>query len=319
MGAEFYGNTTSFKPFPSLETLSFFDMPKWNRWLFAGHDIKGYFPCLKQLRLDRCTNLIGTLPDVKGSLEIKQCDMLLFPGIHRYTVTELLIKQCDSLNSLPLDHFPSLKQLEFQKCGNLESLSFSEETGNDLHSLSSLRLISCGSFKSLPQDMHRTFPSLAFVEMFNCPEIESFPEGGLPHSLNELVISDCRKLIAQHRRWDLQRLTSLRTLRINYCDVERDSFPEGLLPSSLTSFKLGRLGRLRSLNGNAFQNVTSLDTLSLWYCDELRFLPQEALPTSLHVLDIYECPFLERCYRRGNEDWDNISHIQKIWINGQAT
>ena len=127
--------------------------------------------------------------------------------MHR--LAKLTLWNCDSVNSLPLDNFPILKELWLRECQNLESL------------------------QSLPQQMHRLLPSSAVLEINGCPETESFPEGALPSKLEELQIHNCNKLLAQHRHWNLERLTSLKTLNIEDCDVALDSFPAGSLPLRL--------------------------------------------------------------------------------------
>ncbi|PON74395.1 LRR domain containing protein [Parasponia andersonii] len=169
--------------------------------------------------------------------------------------------------------------------------------------------------------MHRLLPSLAFLEIDGCPEIESFPEGGLPSKLKGLRIRNCSKLLAQHGHWDFEGLTSLKSLEIGDCDVVLDSFPAGSLPvASLTFLFLFNLPGLQSLNGNAFKNVTCLHRLSLWNCKELQYLPEQVLrPTFLSCLWIEECPILERRYRKKKgEDWDKISHIPRNII-GKTT
>ncbi|GMN56511.1 hypothetical protein TIFTF001_025627 [Ficus carica] len=311
IGDEFYGSNSSITPFQSLESLSFDGMPKWHEWLFTGDDKEvGCFPRLKKLQLYGCPNLTGSLPDCDSTetLEIGWCNKLDFPGSYHYaSLKKLRIEGLDSLKSLPLDYFPKLEKLVLEECQNLESLTFSEETGTALESLSFLRLVVCKNFRSLPKNMHRHLPSLAYMEMSICPKISSFPKGGLPSKLNELVLFNCRKLVAQHKHWDLQGVTSLRSLYVSDCNVVLDSFPEGLLPSSLTSLELCSLPHLKNLNGSAFRHVASLHKLSLVRCGELQFLPEEVLPISLRWLRIHKCPFLEQ-YWRGK----GISHIPNI-------
>ncbi|PON74397.1 LRR domain containing protein [Parasponia andersonii] len=122
---------------------------------------------------------------------------------------DLHLYDCNSMKSLPLDYFPRLKGLWLENCQNLESL---------------------------------TFP----------PEIESFgPEGGvgLASKLEKLTIWGCNKLVAQHGHWDLKGLTSLKTLRMQSCDVVLDSFPALSFPVSLTSFVLIQTSVLFLNNG----------------------------------------------------------------------
>ncbi|PON74390.1 LRR domain containing protein [Parasponia andersonii] len=212
-----------------------------------------------------------------------------------------------------------LEALKLKKFQNLESITTPEEIGATLalESLRSLTLTDCNNLRSLPQHMHRLLPSLADLEIDGCPEIESFPQGGLPSKLEGLRIRNCSKLLAQHGHWDFEGLNSLKTLRIGDCDVVLDSFPAGSLPAaSLTLLFLRNLSGLQSLNGSAFKKVTSLYKLWLSNCKELQYLPEQVLrPTFLSCLWIEECPILERRYRKEKgEDWDKISHIPQILL-----
>ncbi|XP_062086228.1 putative disease resistance RPP13-like protein 1 [Humulus lupulus] len=72
IGAEFYhGNNPSnnITPFQSLETLTFHDMPAWKVWSPVGGDdrdggVLTLFPSLKELSLNGCPVLAGSLPDL---------------------------------------------------------------------------------------------------------------------------------------------------------------------------------------------------------------------------------------------------------------
>ncbi|PON74353.1 LOW QUALITY PROTEIN: LRR domain containing protein [Parasponia andersonii] len=216
----------------------------------ASLPLDGYLR-LNVLRLFSCENLKELnldIQDVIESIDFVVCNKLVFPGNHHYaSIRKLRIATCDLIKSFPLDIFPGLKELKLE-CLNLESITaFSEENGiTTLQStLNSLTIGDCNNLRPLPQQMHSLLPSLSNLEMADCPKIESFPEGGLPSSLRNLRIDDCSKLVAQHMHWDLHGLTSLKSLEISDCDVVLDSFPVGLLPNSLTSFRLRYLPRLK--------------------------------------------------------------------------
>ena len=74
-----------------------------------------------------------------------------------------------------------------------------------------VRVENCKSLKSLPEEMHTLLPSLVTLRLDTCPELESFPEGGLPSNLKTLVIYDCDKLISYCMELGLQVLLSQRT------------------------------------------------------------------------------------------------------------
>ena len=52
--------------------------------------------------------------------------------------------------------------------------------------------------------------SLEFLQIINCPQLESFPEGGLLSNLISLAIEDCKKLTSTRMEWGSQRLQSLK-------------------------------------------------------------------------------------------------------------
>uniref|UniRef100_A0A2N9J1E4 HMA domain-containing protein n=1 Tax=Fagus sylvatica TaxID=28930 RepID=A0A2N9J1E4_FAGSY len=154
-------------------------------------------------------------------------------------------------------------------------------------------------------------PYLKKLEIEGCPELESFPEEGLPSNLERLDILDCDKLFSRRREWRWHSLKKLREFRVESHCEELGNFPEeAWLPSTLTHFKILSFRNLKSLNGRGFQHLTSLKSLELAYCNELQCLPEEGLPTSLSQLIIKRCPLLEkRCKEEKGEDWDKIAAI----------
>ncbi|XP_060966152.1 putative disease resistance RPP13-like protein 1 [Cannabis sativa] len=351
IGAEFYyGNNPSnnITPFQSIVTLIFHDMLAWKEWSTVGGDdrdggVLRPFPSLKTLSLNGCPNLSGSLPDLYtleslhisgiygsyfpeprsySSLHKLLCKKLEFPGSHCYvSVTELRIQYCDSVKSFPLDYFPSLKKLIFFDCSSLESVTFSEENGiSDLRSLIVLELYNCRNVTALPQHMQKLLPSLTTLKIYHCQDIKLFPQEGLPSNLKELHLCNCSQLVAQHKQWGLQGLSSLNKLSIGgYDDDDEEvleSFLEGLLPISLTELSLSYIPNLQKLNDNAFQHVASLHKLSLQSCKNLQVLSEQVfMGTSLRSLFISGCPILENRYQpRRGEDWHKISHIPHISI-----
>ena len=144
--------------------------------------------------------------------------------------------------------------------------------------------------------MHTLLTSLQSFEIFDCPQLLSFPEGGLPSSLFELSIWSCNNLMTCRTKWGLQRLASLKHFSISEgCEGDWgvESFLEELqLPSTLTSLRIYNFGNLKSID-KGLRHLTSLKKLKLFNCPELRSLPEvEALPPSLSFLNIQECPLI---------------------------
>ena len=157
-------------------------------------------------------------------------------------------------------------------------------------------------------------PSLEIFEVNECPELESFPKGGLPLNLVTLCVSYCDKLFSR----GLQDLHFLRQISINGDNCkEVESFPaEALLPPTLIDIIISYFPKLKSLKG--FQHLTSLKTLIIFCCNNLQYLPEEGFPTTLSSLIIYRCPLLkQRCEREKGEEWPKIAHIPIIVIDGE--
>uniref|UniRef100_A0A2N9GDI0 NB-ARC domain-containing protein n=1 Tax=Fagus sylvatica TaxID=28930 RepID=A0A2N9GDI0_FAGSY len=304
--------------------------------------------CLEKLEISDCSSFLllpsSGIADTLKSLGVKNCGKLLFPMHQCYASLETLCirKSCDSLVSFQLDLFPKLNHLDIHGCQNLQSLSVSNQGPlQHLASLRSLEISNCSNFvnlsqrgvastqpgllrvdncinlKALPEQMHTLLPSLGTLSICFCPELESFPDGGLPSSLNSLEIFFCDKLIARRRGWGLQGLPSLRSFCIRGKCENGESFPErALLPSSLTSLEIWNNPLLKSLDANELQNLPALKKLGIGCCPNLQSLPEEDLPTSLSFLSVKKCPLLRtRCLREKGEDWPKIAHIPIIKID----
>ncbi|RVW74209.1 putative disease resistance protein [Vitis vinifera] len=310
----------------------------------------GLPPMLESLEIAFCP-ILKSLPEgmIQSNTTLQQLSIWMCEKLelslpedmthnHYAFLTRLTIYgSCDSLTSFPLAFFRKLKYLYIENCGNLESLYIPDELHHvDLTSLQSLRITycpnlvsfprgglptpnlrmlcicNCKKLKSLPQGMHTLLTSLHYLRIKDCPEIDSFPEGGLPTNLSELVIRNCNKLVANQMEWGLQTLPFLRTFKITGYENER--FPEErFLPSTLTSLDIRGFPNLKSLDNKGFQHLTSLETLEIWGCGNLKSFPKQGLPSSLSRLYIEACPLLQkRCQRDKGKEWPNISHIPCI-------
>ncbi|RVW40704.1 putative disease resistance protein RGA3 [Vitis vinifera] len=243
--------------------------------------------------------------------ECKKLELALHEDMthnHYASLTKFDITSCcDSLTSFPLASFTKLETLDFFNCGNLESLYIPDGLHHvDLTSLQSLEIrncpnlvsfprgglptpnlrrlwiLNCEKLKSLPQGMHTLLTSLQHLHISNCPEIDSFPEGGLPTNLSELDIRNCNKLVANQMEWGLQTLPFLRTLTIEGYENER--FPEErFLPSTLTSLEIRGFPNLKSLDNKGLQHLTSLETLRIRECGNLKSFPKQGCPPPFQV------------------------------------
>ncbi|XWS07975.1 hypothetical protein CRYUN_Cryun41cG0037200 [Craigia yunnanensis] len=290
---------------------------------------------LEELTLCDCSNLRslpeGNLPITLKQLKIESCRFLDCSKILLYTSLkslEIVGGRCHPLESFPLGSFPNLNRLFIWSCDDLKLIGvsggphqhhtclnsmfiynchdlmicFQIEEGLSATNLTTLVLFSCVNLKSLPEQMHSFLPSLEYLEIDHCPEMESFPKQGLglPSKLKTIYIGRSDKLIAgmmmMKREWGLQTLLLLTTFSI--CEAkELESFPnEHLLPSSLTSLSISNLPSLKLLDYKGFQQLTSLRDLCISQCSTLLSMPAKKLPHSLSYLRIYNCPLLrDRC------------------------
>ncbi|GLT30457.1 hypothetical protein SLA2020_052560 [Shorea laevis] len=223
---------------------------------------------------------------------------------HCTGLQSISISSCNILKSLPnLNCVSNLVRLSIYLCEVLESLP--KELGLCTPNLNSLEIRWCENFKSLPNTMYQ-LKSLQNLWMYDCPSIEFISDGGLPPNLKYLRFQNCENLkfvpntmyqltLLQNLllsdevlTMGLQNLMSLRSLEIE------QKFPRDIvLPSSLTYLQIEKEENLESIPGGLFQNLSSLQKLSIEDCPKLRSLPREAFPPSLEWLHIWKCPHLK--------------------------
>ncbi|XP_022748111.1 putative disease resistance RPP13-like protein 1, partial [Durio zibethinus] len=97
VGAELFGKNAS-NAFPSLETLEFENMPKWENWNFREvNEEAKKFSNLRELRIVNCPELLGSIPENLLSLE------------------KLVICDCEKL-VISIQNLPMLSELNVQGC-----------------------------------------------------------------------------------------------------------------------------------------------------------------------------------------------------------
>ena len=141
----------------------------------------------------------------------------------------------------------------------------------------------CEKLKSLPEHMKELLPSLKKLCLDKCPEIESFPEGGLPSNLQVLQISGCKKLVNGRKEWGLQRLSCLTVLNIIH-DGSDEEIPAGEnweLPCSIRTLWIRNL---KTLSSQVLKSLTSLESLNAYTLPQIQSLLEEGLPSSLSEL-----------------------------------
>nr|XP_024925254.1 putative disease resistance protein At3g14460 isoform X2 [Ziziphus jujuba var. spinosa] len=289
----------------------------------------GQLPSLKSLRIDGFDMMesIGNEFYISGSSTVskpfKSLEKLSFKFMPRLKewlclegevfsqLKELHLMDCPSLTldtACFIDSFPSLKYLCISKCQLQVMASL---LSCQLPLLGSLYIGYCPELESFPE--RRLPTNIHTIEICGCENLKSFLEEGWPRNLKSLSIGSCGKLFAPRMRWNLQTVTSLTSLDFSCIDEVVDSFPEGgQLPTSLTSLTLCRLRNLKSLNGKAFQQLTSLEELSISYCQQLRCMPEECLPATLSSLHL-SC--LDNLQSLSGMAFGQVAYLEKLSIS----
>ncbi|XXG50914.1 hypothetical protein AAC387_Pa02g4809 [Persea americana] len=231
--------------------------------------------------------------------------------------------------------FPKLKKLVFKSMPNWEEWKLAKEDGEVMPSLDELSIIDCNKLKALPNCLPNT---LRRVEIEHCSEVIWKPDNPLP-VLEYLFLNSapalkklsnpllCLPALKKLEIWSTsieslpsdgwELLESLNTLFIHGCD-RLASLPNGLGQlKALQIVSIGRCSELRSLF-DGLEQLKSLHRLDIGDCPKLRPLPNLQHLTALEELRISKCPLVtELLEKEKGEDWCNISHIPRIWINGK--
>ncbi|XP_015894120.3 putative disease resistance protein At3g14460 [Ziziphus jujuba] len=295
---EFYGTNGKSA---SLESLSFSSMSAWKEWNSTWVGVKDgeVFPKLRELCISDCDRLITVhLPQNLPSLT-----KLIIPSP---LLTSTALHPCGNLKDIKdAGKSLSLSSLFIKGCPKF--ISFNEGRLR-APNLNSLTVEGCEKLTKLPGQMPYLLPSLKKLLIINCPQVESFPAGGLPSNLNGLLVDKCSKLTANRMEWNLQTLSALEYFDIrDESDANMESFPEmGLLPSCLTSLRIGPLASLKELDMKQLQQLTSLKSLDIQSCPEL---------TTLKFGRASEAPTLPKLRSFCIKDCQNFTYFPKAELN----
>ncbi|KAM2065390.1 hypothetical protein ACFX16_028664 [Malus domestica] len=306
IGAEFYGvnGTCLIQPFRSLERLEFRRIPEWEEWLPSpGRGQCPDFPCLEELVLVDCPKLRGNLPDhlpCLKKLRVSDCGVLHERATRSRWIPWSLIVNTESLRQ-------SLQDLQISGCPGLSSLLETE-------SLSSLFTLGIRIFSRTDCLQPHLSSRLQKLTLRNCGSLLSFPRNGLPTTLKSLDIDYCRRLeFLSHEM--MAKLTSLQDLALyKSCDSLR-SFPLGVFPK-LSSLYIQGCKNLEFLSigeGADVENLTHLDSLSIYHCPNLVSFPHGGLPTpNLASFTVGGCENLKLLPDRMH----TLTALRHLWIYG---
>ncbi|XP_029146318.1 putative disease resistance RPP13-like protein 1 isoform X3 [Arachis hypogaea] len=316
VGKEFYKSESDhhslpYAPFPSLETLKFYNMPSLKVWHISDSED---FPPLRELVISNCPMLEGemlhqvflrTLSSLSDVSKTRQLEILgegdefySYYGnglsisgtesvksalkaicIDRQTcLQEIKISGCSFAISFPGNCLPkSLKWLAAINCSKLE---FPEQQQQKCDLVELYISSSCDSLTSLSLD---AFPNLKTLTLLECKNLESVSMSEPSHAaLQSLTIQGCRNFVSLPR----EELAALQSLTIHHCN-SFVSFPrEGLVAlQSLT------IHHCNSFVSFPREGLVALQSLTISQCDSFVSFPRQELVAlqSLQSLIISQC------------------------------
>ncbi|XP_057741617.1 putative disease resistance protein At3g14460 isoform X1 [Arachis stenosperma] len=275
--------------------------------------------CLQSLSIGSCwlaTSFpVGSMPSSLQSLVINGCPYLEFPMLqqqHESLQSISIFNSCHSLTSFPLASFPNLTTLTISSCINLKSLLASDAAASTSNLLS-LRVECCPSLGSFPT-LEMVAPHLEHLSLGECPEIESFFEGGLPPNLRELHITHCEKLVKYLASMDLHDHCLIR-LDIQHPYDNIKSFPlNGSLPASLGTLNLRNFPSLEILD---CKGLDHLQSLLIERCPRMQDVAGESFPASLSMLCFNGSSLLRNRFQTNDKlILSKMSHVRNINVDG---
>jgi len=283
IGLEFYyvqieeGSNSSFQPFPSLERITFDNMPNWNEWIpFEG--IQFAFPHLRTMELHNCPKLRGHLPSNLPCIE------------------EIEISNCSHLlETQPTLHWlSSIKNINIGGIGERTQLSLLES--NSPCMMQDVVIEECVKLLDVPKLVLRS-TCLTNLKLKSLSSLTAFPSSGLPTSLQSLDIENCENLsFLPPETWS--NYTSLVSLWLwSSCDA-LTSFPLDGFPALQTLWirECRNLDSIYILERSSPQS-SSLESLGIRSHDSIELFVVKLKMDTLAALEvlILDCPGLSFC------------------------
>ncbi|TXG70356.1 hypothetical protein EZV62_005291 [Acer yangbiense] len=286
------------------------------------------FPCLRMLEI-RNSN-IELLPKKLGNLrhlrylhlgENNKMKKLPNSICKLQSLQTLSLEGCKELQELPRDVRYLISLRTFFLTTNQKRLL--ENGIGRLDSLRFLQISSCGNIEYIFEDIGG-LKALRILMIVECPSLLSLPSGvKYLSSLENLCLWKCEKLNL-NQGMEMEEIKDstrpqLRTLSIGGLPLLVE-LPEWLLRCSANSLQW--LGMKDCPNFMALpeslQILESLQVVRILDCPKLSSLPQDMHRlTALVELGIQRCLALsQRCIKGRGEDWPKISHVPKIYLDG---
>ncbi|KAJ0851485.1 putative leucine-rich repeat domain superfamily [Helianthus annuus] len=262
---------------PSLEILMFEDMSSWEVW---STNSEAMFPCLRELQIKRCPNLIDVSLEALPSLRVLRiyecCESVLRSLVRAASsTTEIeigsILGLTDEVWRGVIENFGVMETIKMVSCDEIRYLWGSDaEVSKVLVNLKELRVWDCKNLVSLGEK----------------EEDEDSIGSNLLSSLRMLYIQSCESM---------ERLccpNSIQSLDITFCDSLRHvSFP-------------------RATTSGGGQNLKSLN-IHISGCKNLKSINQLSHSTHLTSLSISSCQNMELF-----SDLHQLSNLTSLYIHG---
>ncbi|KAG4127083.1 hypothetical protein ERO13_D10G197201v2, partial [Gossypium hirsutum] len=286
VGVELFAENTT-NSFSSLEILEFVDMLNWEKWNLCEVDEEARkFPKLRELLIQNCPLLLGSMPEYLPSLK------------------KLAIRSCGKL-IISVQNFPLLSELEIHGC---HEFSWAAECLR----LRSIKVVSfeIGCCEELCSSRDNNWGLLTqsvspqYLEITKCPllvsiateeEREELMQLKIPSSIVRMEIENCERL--EKLSTTLYSLALLMELVLDGCS-KLISVARSNLPSNLKVLVIRSCKNLQCLLLDEGEDVDSnnacvLQELNIFYCESLKRINRSVLPSTLKELLILGCPKLE--------------------------
>ncbi|QHO55970.1 Serine/threonine-protein kinase-like protein [Arachis hypogaea] len=327
VGNEFYGQCSLHVPFKSLKILWFVDMPSWKEWILLD-DESLQFPCLRELYLIQCPQLLQDLPNCLPSLkklEIFQCDRLVSPlpkiphQVHdlmeqkeeqEQGCTEILATSVTEVTSESSSHHATIimppvangkndelvsdddgGMVDFESSFEIVKIADASELCNLTSRIKSLRIEGCQFLESLPDEFLKDCSNIRELFFIDCYSLKNFSDVLHPSSLRTIYIHKCPNLDLLIPLGTHKKFAFLEYLCISSSCESLASISINLFPRLRTLYiKDCPKLELFSIAEELRDRNLKLESLEIRDCPNLISFPETGLPTPyLKSISISNC------------------------------
>ncbi|KAF8039018.1 hypothetical protein BT93_B1536 [Corymbia citriodora subsp. variegata] len=287
--------------------------------------------CLKSLDVISCPRLVSfiagesdrELPSRLEAMKLSDCLSLerLPNKMHNLaSLRSLIVLNCPKLRSFPETGLPaSMTSLTVENCENLQHFPLGTKIGNETSRLRELSIYRCDSLPASPFGKGGLPETLKELKIHNCRGVKSLVDivSGSGHQRPVQWLEDVRILYCEHLGsfpQSLRELFRLTRLTIFGCPaLELKCFPP--LPASISEFSLRSCPNVRSLPDD-LHHLTSLRSLYIVDCENITEFPIRGLPPNIETLEVRVCVNMQQHVK----EWGlhTLASLQSLWIDGSV-